>query len=588
MDDKALDSIARLIGAARSRRALIAAVGAAALLASRRSATVESVSAPERKKRRTRDKPRRDGVQAERRGSSKCKGGKKRCGKKCIDTKNDKNNCGRCDFSCNRVSGNMRCRNGACECEPGYGFCKGKCVKMGTASNCSRCGETCVAASSCETVSCNRSSGCTRMPKSEGASCGANAVCTKGKCLDYNFPGTMKLPWCDGARNLTQGFDTHTAQGMSFGLAVDFGRPPSGIDVRDTEVVAPMAGTAKRQPTTVASLGNHVLIDGGNGWGVILAHLGRFDVADGAPVKAGDPIGTLSDNGLYGHPEYGCASGCPHIHADLVLVNGGKLSRPDWTKVPRMYGISTGTFNCGTSCSLAPTTTQACSQGSCTSGFTMTVDAKKGWQTHTINWPEGSWHTYEVISGQWTHWKGGRALNPGSGENYICANVHPASECGEPMPTFNLGALLARVSGSPGLWGPPSGIGQKRTLQLTGPGGSVDPSRHATQLGLRINDADSGLYDNDGVLTVRVCEVPAPRSAAGRGSAAEESLVLPSDRDSRKHAAAGHGLEIAPTPTSVPDINLTPPDITPEPEPVSRDDESSTADAKGLPTPSGV
>jgi hypothetical protein len=42
----------------------------------------------------------------------KCKGGKKRCGKKCVNLKTDRTNCGRCGQRCN--TGRPDCVNGHC------------------------------------------------------------------------------------------------------------------------------------------------------------------------------------------------------------------------------------------------------------------------------------------------------------------------------------------------------------------------------------------------------------------------------------------------------------------------------------------
>jgi hypothetical protein len=84
--------------------------------------------------------------------------------------------------------------------------------------------------------------------------------------------------------------------------------------------------------------------------------------------------------------------------------------------------------------------------------------------------------------------------------NYICANLEPAGQCVEPLPTFPSGALIGVViphviAYTPGV--SPNGIfgiGSRATVTAPISG----------DLWLRINDADGGLSDNDGILTVRV------------------------------------------------------------------------------------
>ena len=70
----------------------------------------------------------------------KCKGGKKKCGKKCVDLRRDRNHCGRCGARCN--AGRPDCVNGACVasvcpsdglfCAPGVTNCADGCA-CGTA-----------------------------------------------------------------------------------------------------------------------------------------------------------------------------------------------------------------------------------------------------------------------------------------------------------------------------------------------------------------------------------------------------------------------------------------------------------------------
>lgn len=79
-------------------------------------------------------------------------------------------------------------------------------------------------------------------------------------------------------------------------------------------VLAPISGTVARRMTndvvnTPGELGtppaNMMLIEGADGVSVVVAHLGDVMVAEGDTVEAGQPIGTVGNNG------YGRA---PHIH----------------------------------------------------------------------------------------------------------------------------------------------------------------------------------------------------------------------------------------------------------------------------------
>lgn len=212
--------------------------------------------------------------------------------------------------------------------------------------------------------------------------------------------------------------------------------------------------------------------------------------------------------------ELGHALGLPHPCDDWYAQNwqytpaacSGLIMQSHWT-------FPNGAFSSNEQAILALNPTLGGSR--CDNEFTMTVNARQGWQSHSVDWPEGSWHSYEVVSGQWTHWNGTRPHNPGTGENYICADHYSESACGLPMATFEQGALLARVQNGFGA-GPPSGIGQRRTLEIRPVSGNVDPNRRVSAVELRINDGDQGLDDNDGVLTVRICEVGAGGIARSR------------------------------------------------------------------------
>jgi hypothetical protein len=119
-----------------------------------------------------------------------------------------------------------------------------------------------------------------------------------------------------------------------------------------------------------------------------------------------------------------------------------------------------------------------------TSGEIFAVDARREWQSTGMMIERGATLSFTVIDGQWTNWKGFAPYTMGEGTSYICGGAH----CVEYLPNAPTGALIGRVGDHV------FHIGQGRTI-FAETGGT---------LALAINDAPSGLYDNDGVLTVRV------------------------------------------------------------------------------------
>jgi len=92
LDGDHFDALIHSITTAASRRAALGA-GLAALLTDLAGDDAEA-----RKKRRKR---------------KKCKGGKKKCGRRCVDLATDGDNCGACGHDC--ISG--ECERGVCLCE---------------------------------------------------------------------------------------------------------------------------------------------------------------------------------------------------------------------------------------------------------------------------------------------------------------------------------------------------------------------------------------------------------------------------------------------------------------------------------------
>lgn len=124
-----------------------------------------------------------------------------------------------------------------------------------------------------------------------------------------------------------------------------------------------------------------------------------------------------------------------------------------------------------------------------TSGtITKTIDARLGWQATGVKVKPGTKLSFTVIKGEWTHWLGTQPFNSGEGGGYICAKAMKASGCVEPLPEFPAGGLIGKIGSQP------FGIGK---------GGSIVAGQSGSLL-LRVNDADIGLYDNDGVLVVEI------------------------------------------------------------------------------------
>lgn len=253
-------------------------------------------------------------------------------------------------------------------CPAGQTPCGASCVTLGTIEHCLRCDDRCPS-SPCETATCDATRGCARTARTGNASCGDHHFCTAGACIDYDFPNTLKFPWCAGEkepRGLTQDWVDHDATG----LALDFGRSQNeqgvqGPPVRGTLVLAPMAGTVRKVPDSGTTLGNFVEIDAGNGWVMRLAHLEAIDENLGDIVSTGDIVGTLGDNGLVGTPD--CLHGCPHIHADLFIKVGKDQHEPLIERIANIYGHALATFRCADTCSYeqAFVSTQRTCEGDC-------------------------------------------------------------------------------------------------------------------------------------------------------------------------------------------------------------------------------
>ncbi len=117
------------------------------------------------------------------------------------------------------------------------------------------------------------------------------------------------------------------------------------------------------------------------------------------------------------------------------------------------------------------------------------VDAAKGWQDVDMFVNVGDRVNIQYVSGQWTHWVDQLPYSDASGKyGYICADAIPSDQCVEPIPDFPTGALIGKIGGKN------IKIGNATTFV----------SDTAGFLLLRINDADVGLYDNAGSITVEI------------------------------------------------------------------------------------
>lgn len=119
------------------------------------------------------------------------------------------------------------------------------------------------------------------------------------------------------------------------------------------------------------------------------------------------------------------------------------------------------------------------------------IDSRQGWQSSGLTVREGDRITADVTSGGWTTQRGTALTGPG-GTGVACATQRPATQCTEPMPNVASGSLIARIGDT--------------LVAPAAPGVFIAPTSGPMQL--RINDADAGLADNEGVLSLRLSVVP--------------------------------------------------------------------------------
>jgi hypothetical protein len=144
MDATRFDLIAKRLGARATRRTLFAVLAGLGL-----SGMAGSIQETEAGKKR-----------------KKCKGGKKKCGRKCIP----KGNC--CKHP--DCGDHGICTLGACGCETGYKECQGSCIPLG---NC--CAHTeCPSGQQCCKGACTVVTGCCN-----DVDCQLGQLCDQGQCV---------------------------------------------------------------------------------------------------------------------------------------------------------------------------------------------------------------------------------------------------------------------------------------------------------------------------------------------------------------------------------------------------------------------
>jgi hypothetical protein len=117
------------------------------------------------------------------------------------------------------------------------------------------------------------------------------------------------------------------------------------------------------------------------------------------------------------------------------------------------------------------------------------VSSTLGWQDTGMHFEAGDRLEILALDGSWNRWPGHESETGGEGNpDYVCALTMPARRCVEPLPGSPSGALIARVG----------------DLVFEVGAGITVRVRQSGALALRINDGDSGLYDNQGALLVKV------------------------------------------------------------------------------------
>jgi hypothetical protein len=119
---------------------------------------------------------------------------------------------------------------------------------------------------------------------------------------------------------------------------------------------------------------------------------------------------------------------------------------------------------------------------------TFIVKSYVAWQTTNIEVEAGTQISIETLEGEWSPWGGPTVFTAVGDTSYICAEVNPGRPCNEPIGEAPIGMLIGRIGEQ---WFQ-VGMGAVITAETSG------------EVQLRINDADRGLFDNHGSVTVMV------------------------------------------------------------------------------------
>ena len=215
---------------------------------------------------------------------SACPAGESCCGNACVDTGNDKDNCGGCGNAC--AAGKV-CRQSACACPAGQVECGGTCVDLRTdPANCGACGTACGGA----TPVCNGSGAC---------ACGD--VCASG-CQFAKLSAALAATPNNGTIRVCAGrYDNETPgpgqlQQWIIGQNVTIvgaGQGPGG-----TELASP-ASSGRRVATVLTGFNvefRNLAVTGGNcivtGGGLYVLGTGRLTLTD-VTVADNRAAGTL-------------------------------------------------------------------------------------------------------------------------------------------------------------------------------------------------------------------------------------------------------------------------------------------------------
>lgn len=177
MDDGRFDALAKVLVRPGSRRAALG------LLVGGGAAAVADGAAARHKRK-------------------KCKPPLTRCGKACVDTRQDSANCGACGIVC---QAGETCNAGTCACSGAHSRCGGRCVDLVTDSaNCGACDVVCQATEVCDAGSCRCAPQCDGFQCGDdgcGGSCGScgTFVCYQKRCCARQaHPFCSTEPTSDG------------------------------------------------------------------------------------------------------------------------------------------------------------------------------------------------------------------------------------------------------------------------------------------------------------------------------------------------------------------------------------------------------